>query len=628
MKKLLVLFLALILCTVLLAACDSGANQPQGTEETTAEEETTEAHVCEFGEWNTVKDATCTEDGYQERSCGCGEKEPQPIGAFGHTEVIDEAVEPTCTATGLTEGKHCGVCNETLVAQQTIAATGHTYGDPICYTNDYNTTCDNRIYYRACSICKEIQWVQGSFENHGLRTYNAQEPTCTQNGWDEYTACENCIYSTIEYISALGHDPVPHEAKAPTCTEFGWDAYVTCTRCNYNTYSERPALDHSKTYHNAKTPTCTEIGWDAYVTCSRCDYTTYTELPMLSHQVVKRPDGTYGKGLYAEESYWTTVDAGKQDTPSFVYNPETGKYTCEYTGNNNSYTYASYKLVALETIEVVFDVTGVRGNITPPVISIGNEYYSDFTQKYTFTLTNGGTFAFTVSSFGDPFAVSFTISPMQEYVYVTDEILEALAIGTPCCECGTILVTCEQDQHTITTLDAKVPTCTATGLTEGSICTICNKILVPQEVLPMLDNHIYNEENTCTMCGDYSDKDLYFTYNEYSDAYYVSSYSGNASEVIIPSTYKGKPVLGIYSNVFENCSSIVSVTISNSITSIGISAFSGCTNLVNVYFKNPNGWTRQIAGDPTPIPSNDLADSAIAATCLKQTYVGYYWNNK
>ncbi|MBQ8872654.1 MAG: hypothetical protein IJ032_01780, partial [Clostridia bacterium] len=74
-KSLIALLLVVVAFTCLLGAC---------------------SHTHEFGDWVVTKQATCTEDGQQTRSCKCGEKETQPISALGHDEETHQAQVATC----------------------------------------------------------------------------------------------------------------------------------------------------------------------------------------------------------------------------------------------------------------------------------------------------------------------------------------------------------------------------------------------------------------------------------------------------------------------------------------------------------------------------------------------------
>ncbi len=91
-------------------------------------------------------------------------RDREEIVCEGHDEVVDEAVEPTCTETGLTEGSHCSVCGEVFVEQEVIPAIGHDH--------KYETT---------------------------------KEPDCTEKGeFRKY--CANCGEEEFGEIEALGHD--------------------------------------------------------------------------------------------------------------------------------------------------------------------------------------------------------------------------------------------------------------------------------------------------------------------------------------------------------------------------------------------------------------------------------------
>lgn len=69
----------------------------------------------------------------------------------GHTEVKDAAKAATCTESGLTEGKHCSVCGTVTAAQQTVPATGHSYG---AWVQIKAPTADaTGLEERTCKIC-------------------------------------------------------------------------------------------------------------------------------------------------------------------------------------------------------------------------------------------------------------------------------------------------------------------------------------------------------------------------------------------------------------------------------------------------------------------------------------------
>ena len=126
--------------------------------------------------------------------------------AIPHTEVVDKAVEPTCTETGLTEGKHCSVCNAVLVEQEVVKAKGHT--EVVDKAVAPTCTVTGLTEGKHCSVCNAVLVEQEIVpaKGHTEVVDKAVEPTCTKTGLTEGKHCSVCSAVLVEQevVPALG----------------------------------------------------------------------------------------------------------------------------------------------------------------------------------------------------------------------------------------------------------------------------------------------------------------------------------------------------------------------------------------------------------------------------------------
>ncbi len=240
---------------------------------------------------------TCTATGLTEGAhCSvCNEvlTPRQVVPTTGHTEVIDEGVAPTCTATGLTEGKHCSVCKTILIPQEVISTTEHSYKADI---TEATCTTPGLVIYTC--VCGDSYTEDLAIVPHKTTYIPMIPPTCSQPGQKEHYLCDRCgmIFAdeACEYplpewylpIESFGH-LCQHVVTEPTCTKKGFTTYICACGESYIS-DEVDALGHSSIY-------APKDGQAHMVTCENCDldeeapHSYENGLCICGHAEVKEP---------------------------------------------------------------------------------------------------------------------------------------------------------------------------------------------------------------------------------------------------------------------------------------------------------------------------------------------------
>ncbi len=391
----------------------------------------------------TPQEATCTVDGLQETYCTvCEDILQSTILPAGHTPVTDEAVQATCTETGLTEGSHCSVCDETLVAQKVTEALGHSYTSQVTK----EATCGaagERLY--TCQICgNQYTEVIEATGQHTAVVDEAVEATCTKSGLTEGSHCAVCgeIFTAQEVIEALGHSYTSQVTKEATCGAAGERRY-TCQTCG-DQYTEDIAAtgQHTAVVDKAVAATCSTTGLTEGKHCNVCGKV------LTAQSVVKALGHTYS----AQVTKAATCSTNGEKL-----------YTCTRCGNQYKEAIAAtgqHTAVVDKAVAATCSTTGltegkhcsVCGKVLTAqsvIKALGHSYTAQVTKKAA--CTTAGEKLYTCTRCGDQYK----------------EVIAATG-------------------HTVVKDPAVKATTSSEGKTEGSHCSVCGQVIAAQQTIAKL----------------------------------------------------------------------------------------------------------------------------------------------
>ena len=367
-------FLIVLLCALSTVACIIGLSACNLLESSDDSGNSEHTHTIEHYD---VKEATCLKDGMKEhwRCTSCGDYFSDENGKNKvsysslvvkgeHKEVTDKGYAKTCTTDGLTDGKHCSVCNEVIVAQKVIPA-GHTEViiEAIPKTCQYAGSTEGK----KCSVCGEVTLKpQVVPAGHTIVTDEGKEATCTQTGLTDGEHCEKCNYvKAQEVIPAKGHTEVIDSAVPATCITDGKTEGKHCSECSAVLKAQTviPANGHTEVIDPAEEATCANAGKTEGKHCSVCSAVIVAQnfIPKKGHTPVIDPavEATCTHAGKTEGKHCSVCQAiivAQQNTP---IKSHSGSKICNTCGK--LMVAASTGLTFNEITELPYEVTSALG---------------------------------------------------------------------------------------------------------------------------------------------------------------------------------------------------------------------------------------------------------------------------
>ena len=488
-----------------------------------------------FTEWTMLRKTTCVLNGIEQRYCTeCGYTESKVTLAFGHTEVTDEAISPTCTKTGLSEGKHCSVCDEVLVAQETVDALGHTYTTtvtPPTMTNNGSTT------YR-CSVCG--------------------------NTYTEIIIPANFTVAS-ENLAMIGYTGTENESLViPAVFENNGNWYRVIGIDDY-------AFDGCSRLTSITIPEgVTNIGYRVFADCDS-----------LTSITVSKGNPVYeSKGNCIIEKSSTTLIVGCKD--SII--PTDGSVTsigssafCNCDGLTSIMIPDSVTSIGSFAFSNCDDLTSITFGKNSQLMSIGSNAFSHCRNFTSITIPNS------VTSIGShAFDNCTSLIQIENGVSYVDK----WAVD---CDKSVIFAVLRED--TVGISDYAFSDCwgiTSITLPESvtnigsSAFNKCYRLVEIINRSPLtIDAGYFNDakevHNGTTKIVNQNDY-LFYTYGEIN---YLIAYIGTDTVLNLPENYNGQNY-EINRYAFYNCSDLTEIMIPNSVTGVGLYAFEGCASLIQI----------------------------------------------